>query len=66
MATATAATFIYKGIDRKGNKVKGEAQGRNRLSAAETPGQSIITPAASQVEEPLRVLDFEYDSVVIG
>jgi len=54
MATATATTFIYKGTDKKGNKVQGEIQGTSAaLIKAQLLRQGIRASGVKKKPKPL-------------
>ncbi len=54
MATASASTFIYKGIDKKGNKVQGEMEGRNAtLVKAQLLKQGVRASGVRKKPKPL-------------
>ncbi len=54
MATATAEVFVYKGTDKKGNKVQGELSGTNSaLVKAQLIKQGIKTSSVRKKPKPL-------------
>jgi type IV pilus assembly protein PilC len=54
MATASASVFVYKGTDKKGNKVKGEISGSSTaLVKAQLVKQGIKTPSVRKKSKPL-------------
>jgi type IV pilus assembly protein PilC len=54
MATATAETFVYKGTDKKGNKIQGELSGTSSaLVKAQLIKQGIRTSSVRKKPKPL-------------
>lgn len=54
MATATSEVFVYKGVDKKGNKVSGEvSSGSSALAKAQLIKQGIRTQSVRRKPKPL-------------
>lgn len=54
MATATSEVFVYKGVDKKGNKVSGEvSSGSSALAKAQLIKQGIRAPSVRRKPKPL-------------